>query len=440
VAKTDPGTQRNSRGGNRIGDPSLYVPIVLAGVGVLGIVVYAVQFIPSWGTVLGILSVGSVSGAAAMMTGGLLGFLLGTPRTVFPSAGKAAAISPSGAGATLPAGGVQTGSGQTSGSDYEPNTNLEQISDWLVKILVGVGLTQIADLPNRLHALAAYLGPALGGVASSQSFAAMLLVFFAITGFAAGFLWARLVLPVSFGAADLSAVNARLVQLTVATTEASKVTAQLQVQPDLDANARGLSDRQLNPESDMPPVTQDALDAAFRQASAPTLQDIFSRALRLRQQTWNNPQMKATMERTIPIFRALIAADPNQQFHRNHAQLGYALKDQRSPDFQGALEELTTAIEIRDREAIPGWRFYEFNRAFARIMLDPDFQAQKPSAEPARSLILADLKVAATHPDMGPILNEEPMTSWMALNNVVAERDLVQGGPPPPATPPPTGS
>ena len=35
-----------------------------------------------------------------------------------------------------------------------PNTSFDQISDWLTKILVGVGLTQLLGLPQKLQALA----------------------------------------------------------------------------------------------------------------------------------------------------------------------------------------------------------------------------------------------------------------------------------------------
>ena len=156
---TDQNDQETGQGGSPVGDPSLYVPIVLAGIGVVGILVYALQFIPSEGSfVLGTISVGSVTGAAAMMTGGLLGFLLGTPRTIFLSTGRTGPASGAVVVGALPAAGMRASSAQAVGSQYEPNTNLEQISDWLVKILIGVGLTQIGDLPSRLHVLAAFLG------------------------------------------------------------------------------------------------------------------------------------------------------------------------------------------------------------------------------------------------------------------------------------------
>jgi glucosamine-6-phosphate deaminase len=44
---------------------------------------------------------------------------------------------------------------------YRPNTNLEQISDWLTKILVGVGLVQFTTLAQHAGDLVTFLGPAL---------------------------------------------------------------------------------------------------------------------------------------------------------------------------------------------------------------------------------------------------------------------------------------
>ena len=70
--------------------------------------------------VLSALGVGLGVAAAATAVGAFLGFLFGIPRTL--------------QGNTTP--------GPDEIADYRPNTNLEQISDWLTKILVGVGLVK----------------------------------------------------------------------------------------------------------------------------------------------------------------------------------------------------------------------------------------------------------------------------------------------------------
>jgi len=37
---------------------------------------------------------------------------------------------------------------------YMPNTNLEDVSDWLTKIIIGVTLTQLTKIPGYLQSIA----------------------------------------------------------------------------------------------------------------------------------------------------------------------------------------------------------------------------------------------------------------------------------------------
>ena len=77
------------------------------------------------------------------------------------------------------------------------------------------------------------------------------------------------------------------------------------------------------------------------------------------------------------------------EVHRNHAQLGYALKDKEPPDFAAAEAELTEAIKLRNDDGDRGFLLYEFNRALARI------GAFGPNPDPeVRAAIDADLKAA----------------------------------------------
>jgi hypothetical protein len=124
------------------------------------------------------------------------------------------------------------------------------------------------------------------------------------------------------------------------------------------------------------------------------------------------------MERTIPIFQALVEDDVAGRFHRNHGQLGFALKDQRQPLWLEAEAELTKAIEIRGPWQTEGWLLYEFNRAICRIMLDPEYQQKKPSNLEARSRILQDLRAVASEREMRKLFSDPPMAEWIALNKV----------------------
>ncbi|ARF79219.1 hypothetical protein ACIG0C_02710 [Kitasatospora aureofaciens] len=138
---------------------------VLGGTGLLGLLLFALGRARTWQALGG----GLVVAGASTVLGGALGFLFGVPR-------------------------VKSGSGEPQGS-YAPNTNLEQVSDWLTKVLLGVGLTQLGSLGERLHKLGASLAPVLGGGDAAAPFAAALVLHFLVLGFLAGWLVTRLALP-----------------------------------------------------------------------------------------------------------------------------------------------------------------------------------------------------------------------------------------------------
>ncbi len=146
---------------------------------------------------------------------------------------------------------------------------------------------------------------------------------------------------------------------------------------------------------------------------------LFYRARRQRGENWEQDKDKPVMERTIPVFRALIAAAPERSYHRNHGQLGYALKDQRQPDWSEAEKELSTAIDIRGPWKGTGWSLYEFNRAICRIMRDSNFREDTPApAEAAtREAIVTDLRVASLREEQ-IIKENEPIQRWLKVNKV----------------------
>ena len=109
------------------------------------------------------------------MIGGLLGFLFGIPRTL---QGDSADDSRR-----------NEGSGTESRLAYRPNTSLEQISDWLTKILVGVGLTQIGAIETHFSNLGQNLGRAFGGQPADEAFITSLVAMLLVAGFLFGFLW-----------------------------------------------------------------------------------------------------------------------------------------------------------------------------------------------------------------------------------------------------------
>lgn len=77
---------------------------------------------------------------------------------------------------------------------YIANTNFEQISDWLTKILVGVSLVQIGNLRPALGALGNNLKPMLGGSEASAGFGVAMCVAATVAGFLLAYMWTRVIL------------------------------------------------------------------------------------------------------------------------------------------------------------------------------------------------------------------------------------------------------
>ena len=153
------------------------------------VILYAAKSSEGWLIAAG---VGLMTAMAAAMATGLVGFIFGVPFTR-----EGDAKNPSVAE-------EDKGAAPTSDTTlkYRPNTSLEQISDWLAKMLVGVGLVEIKTVPTKLQSVAEYVAPGLGQGPHATTFAAAILVFFAACGFLFGFLWARLYLRRWFSDAD----------------------------------------------------------------------------------------------------------------------------------------------------------------------------------------------------------------------------------------------
>lgn len=117
-----------------------------------------------------------VVGLSALTFGGFLGFLFGIPRSLQ----------------------TKKSDGTISGDKrYSDNTNLEEISDWLTKIIVGVSLTQIPAIEKKFTSLTLSIGSGFTGYLNNvyaRPYAGTLLVFYAISGFLTVYLWTRIYL------------------------------------------------------------------------------------------------------------------------------------------------------------------------------------------------------------------------------------------------------
>jgi hypothetical protein len=97
--------------------------------------------------------------------------------------------------------------GDTSGAPtrtgrFLPNTNLEQISDWLTKILVGVGLAQIGKISDSLWQFAGQFAGIFGADGEARAFVITLVLYFTFCGFMSGYFWTRTFLARAFASAQ----------------------------------------------------------------------------------------------------------------------------------------------------------------------------------------------------------------------------------------------
>ncbi len=105
------------------------------------------------------------------------------------------------------------------GYDLDINTNLEQISDWLSKIIVGLGLVELRQIPGHLVGLSDYIAKDMGDP-SARAFACGLVLFFAVCGFLYGYLYMRLILSHRFREADQKSKGLDRQKLEVSAGEA----------------------------------------------------------------------------------------------------------------------------------------------------------------------------------------------------------------------------
>lgn len=385
-------------------EKALHALKVIILLGILATIFYAFQS-SSVAQFISFSIIGMMVAGASLLLGGLLGFLFGIPRTLQQDVPVEVASSKT--GTTMENGDQRV--------NYRANTNLEQISDWLTKILVGVGLTQMTEISQNLQQIADAIATGLGNSAGSRIFAFAIILLFVICGFLYGYLWTRLFLPGAFRQADLSALVNRVEKADREVKQVNRKLEEFQKQAELDATALSLTQRQLNPSNDIPAITQEQLSDAIKAASRPVKVQTFNQAESIRSENWR--ENKAKMELTIPIFMALIQSDIEGIFHRNHAQLGFALKDQQIPNWAKAEAELNKAIEIRGAWEENGWVFYEFNRAICKIKQDEAFMLGRASKKEVRERIIADLKAVAKS-DIKHLLRNPDIEKWMEQNQL----------------------
>ncbi|WP_213957101.1 hypothetical protein [Variovorax sp. dw_954] len=133
---------------------------------------------------------------ASLSAGGFTGFLFGIPKsnsiTTKPNSLQAS---------TAPIGGQDSGNTH---NDSRPNTNLEEISDWITKIIVGLTLVNLSNIQKEVQSISSNAAASFSAnpTDGDASFATALLVSFSILGFFAGYLYTRLFLQGAFARSD----------------------------------------------------------------------------------------------------------------------------------------------------------------------------------------------------------------------------------------------
>jgi len=116
--------------------------------------------------------------AASCISGGLLGFLFGIPRAL-------------------------SGDAEISLDEQHnqllTNTNLEQISDWLTKIIVGATLVQLGPLARRFGELAKFVSGVFGSSSAQHTaMAGGIILYSAVLGFFATYVGTRSIITFIF--------------------------------------------------------------------------------------------------------------------------------------------------------------------------------------------------------------------------------------------------
>lgn len=141
---------------------------------------------------------------SCLAAGGIIGFLFGIPR-VLQDNNAAVAVTKNGE--------EKSDLTRTAQSAYrmQVNTNLEQISDWLTKIIVGVGLIELRRLPEALTSLSLFLAGGVDSSSQTQVLASTIIVYFTMVGFLGAYLMTRIYLAQAFSRADWGTQNTTIV-------------------------------------------------------------------------------------------------------------------------------------------------------------------------------------------------------------------------------------
>jgi hypothetical protein len=95
------------------------------------------------------------------------------------------------------------------------STKVEEIADWLTKIIVGLGLVELRSIPPFVKRVASYLAHCIGPGDCALAISVALVVYFVVLGLLSGYVLTRLFLAPALGRADTEANERRAVRQEV---------------------------------------------------------------------------------------------------------------------------------------------------------------------------------------------------------------------------------
>lgn len=143
-------------------DSVLKLISVLGGVGASGLLLYSFSFLFSWQDTIDAFTNSFLLAIAFMLGGGLLGLLFGIPKSQ---------------------------SDKDLNNGISENTNLEEVSDWLTKIIIGFGIAEISSINDSIVGASSYIKNLLPNI--SETVIISIIIFFPIYGFISGWLLTR---------------------------------------------------------------------------------------------------------------------------------------------------------------------------------------------------------------------------------------------------------
>jgi hypothetical protein len=168
------------------------------------VALFFMLFIISWAegaSFLRAFGIGLLVSSAAGLVGAFLGFLFGMPRDL---SGRQAPQRPSD-NPDMPAPPlVSPPASMDNGRFAWANNNLVEVSDWLTKIIVGIGLVEFRDLVPWLGEVSATAGAAAGfaDVQAQTTFGVSVILANFVYGFLLAYIYARTIIAVIFAKAQ----------------------------------------------------------------------------------------------------------------------------------------------------------------------------------------------------------------------------------------------